>query len=592
MKSKALVILYTAIIIAAMGAIMMFTVYETVSNSFNKQIEREQDGRLRIAHDFLLQYGKEFRIREDRLYVGDTLLDGNQGLVDQLGSVFGGIVTIYRDDRPIATNVRLPDGSPAIGNTVALMSDEARGKLFGGKVDEFEEDVDDKREGAKYRDELEIQQDSYITSYDFVRNPEGVIIGALQVGTLSAPYRQALNEVFNRTTIATLGAIVLVAVVVFVALNLLTKEIARMSGRAKALLDSTREGVFGMDHDGRCTFINHAGCMFLGYTPDEVIGEDMALFIRPPAPEGSLSEVSFIKQAAQANDLIATEDEFVRKDGTRFPVRYFVAPVLNEGKVEGYVLSFMNVAEEKKAAQRLAEMTERLESIIQSAQSAQRAKSAFFATTGAEISRSGEKIRQAAEYLLGSRNGSGDEAEKLQNVRRAAESLLLTNELVGHLSELESGRVKKDAAPFKVAECVDGALAAVRPLANDRQVQIVSKLAAEVPAEIMGDLVKTREVAVQILRHAVSTANQGSTVTLEVGRTADSQLVFSAAGVDSFDAERLKRVVEAYRDADDAAIRDFGLSGLGIMVARNLAGVLGGTVRAAGGVLQATVPIG
>ena len=54
----------------------------------------------------------------------------------------------------------------------------------------------------------------------------------------------------------------------------------------QSLLDSANEGIWGVDADGRCTFVNRTAVRLLGYSEDELIGRDMHSLIHPRQSEG------------------------------------------------------------------------------------------------------------------------------------------------------------------------------------------------------------------------------------------------------------------------------------------------------------------
>src|SRR6476646_7084711 len=59
----------------------------------------------------------------------------------------------------------------------------------------------------------------------------------------------------------------------------LAEEAEREHREKVALLESTAEGIFGVNPEGRCTFINKAAARMLGYTPEEVLGQDVDALI-------------------------------------------------------------------------------------------------------------------------------------------------------------------------------------------------------------------------------------------------------------------------------------------------------------------------
>src|ERR1043165_9720924 len=93
----------------------------------------------------------------------------------------------------------------------------------------------------------------------------------------------------------------------------------------EALLESTNEGLYGIDLEGRCTFLNRAGARMLGFSRYEVLGRNMHRLIhhshgdKSPYPE----EDCPIFRILRSSEAVRVENEiFWRKDGTSFPTEY------------------------------------------------------------------------------------------------------------------------------------------------------------------------------------------------------------------------------------------------------------------------------
>ncbi|HSE60303.1 MAG TPA: PAS domain S-box protein, partial [Nitrospiraceae bacterium] len=117
------------------------------------------------------------------------------------------------------------------------------------------------------------------------------------------------------------------------------------------LLESTGEGIYGMDRQGRCTFINKAAAKMFGYHPDEVLGKDMHQLIHHSFADGSAFPPARcrIYEAFISGKGGQVEDEvFWRKDGTSFPVAYSSFPVLEQGEITGAVVIFVDCTARKR----------------------------------------------------------------------------------------------------------------------------------------------------------------------------------------------------------------------------------------------------
>ena len=128
-------------------------------------------------------------------------------------------------------------------------------------------------------------------------------------------------------------------------------EVRRRQQSLQRLLDSTAEGLYGVDPQGRCTFINRAALAMLGYEREQqVLGRDIDGLVRAEP-----ADVPATPQRAQVH---AVEAVFRRRDGSTFPVEYWSHPVLEDGRLHGAVATFFDVTERQhmRAALREGEL--------------------------------------------------------------------------------------------------------------------------------------------------------------------------------------------------------------------------------------------
>jgi PAS domain S-box-containing protein len=118
------------------------------------------------------------------------------------------------------------------------------------------------------------------------------------------------------------------------------------------LLDSTGEGIFGIDMQGCCTFINRAGALQLGYAPTEVLGCNMhALAHHSHADGAHYSEqlCPIFNAFRQALPCRIDTEFFWRKDGSCFAVEYSSYPIVDQGVVQGAVITFVDISARRQA---------------------------------------------------------------------------------------------------------------------------------------------------------------------------------------------------------------------------------------------------
>ena len=125
------------------------------------------------------------------------------------------------------------------------------------------------------------------------------------------------------------------------------------------ILQAAGEGIFGLDLEGRHTFVNPAANKLLGYEPGELLGQPSHLTWHHTKSDGSPypAETCPIYKAYK-DGLVHHGDEevFWRKDGTSFPAQYTSTPIWDaQGVLAGAVVTFQDITEKKRMAAQLLE---------------------------------------------------------------------------------------------------------------------------------------------------------------------------------------------------------------------------------------------
>lgn len=130
------------------------------------------------------------------------------------------------------------------------------------------------------------------------------------------------------------------------------------------LLESTGEGIFGVDLGGHCMFINRAGARMLGFEPTEVRGRNMHELTHHTHVDGSPypdTECPIFNAFRQGLPCRIDSEVFWRRDHTAFAVEYSSYPIIDGDQVRGAVITFMDITERKRAADALQRAKDGLE---------------------------------------------------------------------------------------------------------------------------------------------------------------------------------------------------------------------------------------
>jgi PAS domain S-box-containing protein len=129
------------------------------------------------------------------------------------------------------------------------------------------------------------------------------------------------------------------------------EALVRLNRRHKLILDSAGEGIYGIDQEGRTTFVNPAAARMLGWEVDELIGQPMQDIVCHTMRDGTPCSHDACPILASCRDGVVRhvpEDVFWRKNGTHFLVEYVSAPKREHDTLVGAVVIFKDITERKR----------------------------------------------------------------------------------------------------------------------------------------------------------------------------------------------------------------------------------------------------
>ncbi|MYL26060.1 MULTISPECIES: sigma 54-interacting transcriptional regulator [Halomonadaceae] len=143
----------------------------------------------------------------------------------------------------------------------------------------------------------------------------------------------------------------------------LFREIEREN---QLILEAVGEGIYGVDAEGRTTFINSAAERMLGWHRDELLGRVMHTAIHHSHSDGTphQRECCPIYQAFCDGAVHRVSDDFFwRRDGSGFPVEYTSTPIVDNGQLVGAVVVFRDITDRRRTEDSLKEALEEVENL-------------------------------------------------------------------------------------------------------------------------------------------------------------------------------------------------------------------------------------
>jgi len=129
----------------------------------------------------------------------------------------------------------------------------------------------------------------------------------------------------------------------------------------RLILDAAGEGIYGVDLDGRVSFVNPAAAKLSGWSQEELLGADQHTLLHHTKPDGTPYPVEQCPVSATFKDgqrHLVTDEVFWKKDGSSFPVEYVSTPIIEAGALVGAVVVFKDTSERRLAEEQLLKLSQ------------------------------------------------------------------------------------------------------------------------------------------------------------------------------------------------------------------------------------------
>ncbi|MCJ8268425.1 MAG: ATP-binding protein, partial [Psychrosphaera sp.] len=224
-------------------------------------------------------------------------------------------------------------------------------------------------------------------------------------------------------------------------------------------------------------------------------------------------------------------------------------------------------------------------------------KSSFLANMSHEIRTPMTAIIGFTEQAIKSCTTQSERQDYLARVLRSGEHVLhLINEILD-LSKIESEKLELEHQNFDLFELVADIGLLLEPMAGDKSLAFNVNYDYPLPKNIDGDLVRIRQVLLNLCANAVKFTHQGSVSLTVTYDTLRSELKFAIkdSGIGMSECE-LERLFQPFVQADASISRKFGGSGLGLVISQKLVHLMGGrltvnSVKGKGSCFEVFIPI-
>ena len=349
------------------------------------------------------------------------------------------------------------------------------------------------------------------------------------------------------------------------------EALQRSTSRFKKLFDANIIGIMLADLSGRVLEANDAYLELIGYTRDDLVSGRLRWDKLTP-PDYRELDLRAIESLNATGVCPPWEKEYIRKDGSRAPVMVGVSMLDNS--TNECICFVLDMTNQKRTETQLLRAKEEADSASQS-------KSLFLANMSHEIRTPMNAIIGLTDLVLDSELAP-EQRDNLTAVAESAEALL---SLINHIldfSKIEAGKLELDAVEFSLRTMVAGILKTLSLEAHRKGLELIGDIRTDVPDRLIGDVVRLRQVLMNLLGNAVKFTDSGEVVLRVIVASHDTlslelrfEVIDTGIGIPE---DRQHAIFEAFEQVHTSINRKYGGTGLGLSITSKLAHLMGGRV--------------
>ena len=332
----------------------------------------------------------------------------------------------------------------------------------------------------------------------------------------------------------------------------------------------------------------------LGYSAQEIstLADILARIVPEDRPEiyGRWRAMEF---APEGQDTNVTEFRVIAADGRVEWIRSRESVLLRnaQGMPQQLLATLTVITDEKHYEAELRRAKEEAERLAQ-------VRSQFLANMSHEIRTPMNGIIGMTSLLMNS-DLDQENRDYIETIRASSESLLtIVNEILD-FSKIELGRMELEMQPLDICDTVEGALDLLAPQAANKGLEVGYWIDEDVPATIMGDATRLRQILVNLVANAIKFTDKGEVwVTVASSAVPSSSHPSNSLGSEQdtederelcfavhdtgigIHQQQIPQLFYAFSQLDSSTTRRYGGTGLGLAISRRLVELMGGTMWA------------
>jgi PAS domain S-box-containing protein len=344
-------------------------------------------------------------------------------------------------------------------------------------------------------------------------------------------------------------------------------------------MQQSQSAVMIVNLDSRIEYVNAGLCQQIGYSRRELIGRLWRDFQQKETPAELLADMVASVRAGRP-----WQGQWYnrRKNGELYPVRGAISPVKNRaGRLTSFVAVFEDMTEVNRAQSTMRAALDR-------AEAGDLAKSRFLATMSHEVRTPLNGIVGFTSLLL-DMPLTAEQRDYVQMIRTSGESLIQLTSDILDFAKIESRSVKLELRPGNPRVIVEDTLDLLAVQASEKQIELLHWVDDNVPASVLLDDARLRQVLSNLVWNAVKFTDRGTVeITLQAevasgvqapGTNLTGKLVFKITDTGiGIAPEHHALLFKPFSQVDESTTRRYGGTGLGLAICRNLVELMGGAI--------------
>ncbi|WP_168355790.1 PAS domain S-box protein [Sphingomonas gei] len=343
--------------------------------------------------------------------------------------------------------------------------------------------------------------------------------------------------------------------------------------RYRLMARNSTDMITTTDLEGRITFISPSCEKIVGLNPADLLGKPALDFVHPEDLAAVRREYRTLIKSGAAEPVRWRSQ---RRDGGWVWLESSIG-ILHDAQDEGmtgFIDVVRDVTDRKQREDALAAATLKAEEAV-------RSKSDFVANVSHELRTPLNSVIGFSRLLDEAPELTDETRRRVRLIHSAGQALRGVIDNVLDFSKLEAAALELNCAPFDLHDFIRQTVALMGPQAAAKDIELRALLGSDVPAWVLADDMRLRQVILNLLSNAVKFTQEG-TVTLTVwatGKGEDARLRVevrdTGAGIS---AERAETLFNRFVQAGPAIALHYGGTGLGLAISRQLIELMHGTI--------------